>query len=1023
MDAEQKKVFVRSSLLYAAMGNLNLSNEQLSNLYIESLEIARYLGDVRTELIACDELGALNFQRSRFSEAIKYFEACLNIAKQTGDKASEGNAYGDLGSCYRSLGQYDTAMYNHEMNLKIANDIGDIESKGRAYRGLGNCYNCVGQYNKALHHHEMHLNIAKQTGDMKGETQSHANVGNCFYLIGQYGKAIHHHKADLKIAKQIGDKVGEGRAYANLGNSYHRLSQYNEAILHHKMYLNITKQTGEKRGEGRAYGNLGSCYHSLGQYDEALFHHEMHLHIAKQIGDKAAEGGACGNLGKCYFSRGKYDKAIQHFKVKLNIAEQIGDKAGEGRAHGSLGSSYWSLGQYEMAIRHHLKHLSITKEIGAKAGEGSAYGSLGCCYRSLGQYDKAVQSHEMSLNIAKQIGDKEGEGTTYGALGSCYFSLEQYNMALLQHEMHLNIAIEIGDKAGEGLANENLGVCYDYLGQSDKAVTHQEMALSIAMQIGDKKSEGSAHRNLGACYLFLKQYDKAEDHSRKSLQCYDELFENVPKNDLFKTSVRDTFMTAYIVLTKALLSQDKTNEALVSAERGRARALAELMLTQYSNQSNEVMKAKILDIFEIRAIVKAIGSLVLFLALDTDGINMWVLHPNGKIQFKKEHIDSIESKKCELLLDPTAAVLEELQLLVNKVRKTHGFSHNAHCEDRSLSFLYGEKETRQETEEAGPFLTPEETEGSPVCSPFPPTGNPDEEDSELPSSRSVKTARQAERPTVTSSPRRDLYQLVLGPVRQFVQGSELVVVADQSLNLVPFSALVDESGLYVAETLKVRLVPSLATAKMVMEGPQEPGCKASSLIVGDPSSDFAPELPCAYDEAHMIGQLLGVQPLTRKLATKKNFLDKVECASLIHIAAHGDMKRGEILFATEPGGRKRKEDHMLMMRDLEKKSLKAKLVVLSCCHSARGEVRAEGVIGIARAFLGAGARAVLVALWGIDDKATLYFMKKFYQNLSRGEKASESLDKAMKAMRDTKDFADAWYWGPFVLVGENVSLS
>lgn len=74
------------------------------------------------------------------------------------------------------------------------------------------------------------------------------------------------------------------------------------------------------------------------------------------------------------------------------------------------------------------------------------------------------------------------------------------------------------------------------------------------------------------------------------------------------------------------------------------------------------------------------------------------------------------------------------------------------------------------------------------------------------------------------------------------------------------------------------------------------------------------------------------------------------------------MERGEILLASNPGSKGEKKDYMLMLSDLEGKPLRASLVVLSCCHSAKGEVKADGVIGIARAFIGAGARSVLVAL-------------------------------------------------------------
>ena len=117
-----------------------------------------------------------------------------------------------------------------------------------------------------------------------------------------------------------------------------------------------------------------------------------------------------------------------------------------------------------------------------------------------------------------------------------------------------------------------------------------------------------------------------------------------------------------------------------------------------------------------------------------------------------------------------------------------------------------------------------------------------------------------------------------------------------------------------------------------------------------------------------------------------------------------------------------KEDHLLTMKDVLKAQIRARLVVLSCCHSARGEVKPEGVVGIARAFLGAGARSVLVSLWAIDDEATMEFMKVFYRNLVDRRSASEALNKAMKSMRESDRFIAVKYWAPFVLIGDDVTL-
>ena len=103
--------------------------------------------------------------------------------------------------------------------------------------------------------------------------------------------------------------------------------------------------------------------------------------------------------------------------------------------------------------------------------------------------------------------------------------------------------------------------------------------------------------------------------------------------------------------------------------------------------------------------------------------------------------------------------------------------------------------------------------------------------------------------------------------------------------------------------------------------------------------------------------------------------------------------------------------------------MRAKLVVLSCCFSARGEIKAEGVVGIARAFLGAGARSVIASLWALSDEDTLEFMRHFYRHLVAGQSASKSLHHAMGCMREIQEFNAVKYWAPFVLIGDDVTIN
>ena len=277
----------------------------------------------------------------------------------------------------------------------------------------------------------------------------------------------------------------------------------------------------------------------------------------------------------------------------------------------------------------------------------------------------------------------------------------------------------------------------------------------------------------------------------------------------------------------------------------------------------------------------------------------------------------------------------------------------------------------------------------------------------------------------------DGYNIIVAPVVDLLQESEIIIIPDPLLYPIPFAALKDDNGQYLSDTFRIRIVPSLTTLRLIQHSPLDYHSKTGAIVIGEPEVSrvyyqgkllkLCP-LPWAKMGAEMIGRLLGVEPLLGKDATKQAVLERMHSVSLIHFAAHGYDERGEIaLSPISPCGTPHEVDYLLTMAEISQVRLTAKLVVLSCCHSASGQVRAEGVVGIARAFLASGARAVLAALWAVEDKATMQFMNRFYEHLVRGESASESLHQAMKWMRKNR-FSDVKQWAPFMLIGDDVTF-
>ena len=952
----------------ASYGNLGNAYQSLGNFkqaieyHHQDLSIAKEVGDRAGEGRAYCNLGIAYDSLGNFKQAIEYQHQHLSIAKEVGDRTGEGRAYCNLGIAYDSLGNFKQAIEYQHQHLSIAKEVGDRAGEGRAYCNLGNAYDSLGNFKQAIEYHHQHLSIAKEVGNRAGEGAAYGNLGNAYRSVGNFKQAIEYHNQHLSIAKELGDRAGEGKAYCNLGNAYDSLGNFKEAIKYHHRHLSIGKEVGDRAGEGAAYGNLGNAYQSLGNFKQAIEYHNQHLSIAKEVGDRAGEGRAYGNLGNAYKSLGKFKQAIEYHNQHLSIAKELGDRAGEGKAYCNLGNAYDSLGNFKEAIKYHHQDLSIAKEVGDRAGEGAAYGNLGNAYQSLGNFKQAIEYQHQRLSIAKEVGDSAGEGKAYCNLGNAYRSLGNFKQAIEYHNQHLSIVKEVGDRAGEGTAYGNLGKAYQRLGNFKQAIEYYYQDLSICQETEDPIGLAISCYHIGLVNEFFGSLSKALNYYRLSIYYFDEVRSLLWSEDAWKISFRDTKGVAYTALWTALLKNGEVDEALYAAEQGRAQALADILKMQYSIDEKPTMKVT------ISLVMKDLPSQTVFTALEGNTISFWLLRDDIGINFKQKKIEN-----------------ESVKSLMESTFKQINAGTVVRCENRSLH--------RQ-------------------CSDF-------------------SSSREAVEETVQSlsvsvHSLQPLYDVLVSPIADLIQGDDLVFAPDGHFCLAPFSALSD--------SVRIRAIPSLTALKLITMAPDDFQSKKEALLVGDPCLSEVTygtgeprygQLPCAKKEVDIIGKLLQTVPLTGKYATKAEVLKRMKSVALIHIAAHGDDESGEIALAPNPERTSQipeEEDYMLSLSDVQAVRLQARLVVLSCCHSGQGEIKSEGIVGIARAFLCAGARSVLVSLWAIDDEATFMFMEIFYQHLVDRKSASTALHLAMKSLQETKNYSAIKYWAPFVLIGDDVTF-
>ncbi|XP_078354202.1 uncharacterized protein LOC144638811 [Oculina patagonica] len=923
-----------------------------------------------------------------YTNVIKYATKILPILRECGDRFEECTISQILAKAYFRQNKYVEAKEHSEKGLLISTEIGDTNGEtASCYENLGTVYQSVGEYEKAKEYYVKTLAIRKETGDRKGEASCYGRLRTVFQAVGEYEKAKEYHERALAIKKEIGDRDGEASEYGNLGTVFQSVGEYQKAKEYHKKALTIDKETGNRKGKAASYANFGTVLISLGEYGRAKEYFEVALAISKEIGDRAGEANCYGSLGTVLESLGEYERAKEYLEVALVISKEIGDRKGEATSYGNLGGVFQSVGEYVKAIEYYQKAVVITREINDRNEEGTNCGNLGAVLISLGKYAKANEYLQEALTISKEIGDRKGEANAYGNLGTLFQLIGDYEKAREYLEKALTISNEIGDRNGEASIYANLGTAFYSLGEYVEAEEYYKRALAISEDIGDVKKQSTCLYKLGVVMLLAGKCQEALSYLLPSIQKCENLRNFLRDNDQFKISFSDEHDYPYGVLTVLFCFIANPKRALYVSELRRARALADLMSAQYSVENR--ISANPQSWVGIESVMdKELSCTCLYFSYFDHDIFVWILKGIKVVQLKIVNGE-------EMMLHE--GLVENLDEFFTKERfRSFEILADEHCEDRTLNDIQPkpcEEDIRKTSR----------------------VGN-DGKDNQDTLKRNLLLC----------------HKLIIAPVADLIEGPEIIIVPERSLYNIPFAALPDECGKYLSETFRIRVVPSLMTLKLIQDSPADYHSQTGALIVGNPDVGrvrykgrlkFISRLPCAESEANMIGEKIGVKPFLGQEATKQAILQVINSVSLIHFAAHGDAERGEIALAPLRSSNRtpREEDYLLTMSDISKVHLRAKLVVLSCCHSGRGQIRAEGAVGIARAFLGSGARSVLVALWALEDSATEQFMSRFYEHLVCGESASESLHEAMKWMR-CNGYSEVRQWAPFMLIGDNVTF-
>jgi len=803
------------------------------------------------------------------------------------------------------------------------------------------------------------------------------------YKVSQFKAAFQSYQQSLDLYREIGNLLGESAALIGLGITYDFLGQYQKAINYYQQSLTLVRNIGGsvgKAGEGTCLGNLGKTYCSLGKHHEAIDCQKKSLEIAREFENHYAEATALGNLGTTFSSEGQYNKAIDYHEQQLTLARKIGDRLEEVHALGSLGLVFYTIKQEEQAIAHYQESLDIARKIKARLEEANNLANIAAAYCNFsGKYDEAIKYFNQSLTIYQELDSLFGKACSLSGLGMVYRAKGQYKEALERYQQALNITQEIGTRAWEGNYLANLGMTCNLLRQYPQAIEYEQKAVTIAREISDRRGEGFALNELGFALLNYGYVTRAENALRDAMELRESLRGGL--KDAHKVSLLDTQLDTYSLLQQALTLQHKFRNALEIAERGRARAFAELLYERLSANSvgvthdlpaKEAIKPPNLE--QIQQIAKEQKATIVEYSIVNSGyvfidhLFIWVIKPTGEITFRPVYLHPLKEQQNISLSD-----------LIIQVRSSLGIKEKL--------------------------------------------GN-------LPAVSTSKASQLLQQ----------LYQYLIQPIADLLPtnpDAPVIFIPQGILFLVPFPALQNPAGNFLIEQHTILTAPSIQVLELTHQQRKVMGSREwkaddkslNALVVGNPtmptiplteSPQFLDPLPGAEAEATVIASLLNTQAIMGDKATKVGIVQQMLKARLIHLATHGlldDIGQlgvpGAIALAPSDG-----DNGFLTAGEILEMKLNAEMVVLSACSSGQGKITGDGVIGLSRSLFAAGIPSVIVSLWKVGDNSTQFLMTQFYQNLQSGMNKAQSLRQAMLTTMKKKQYSRPKSWAAFTLIGE-----
>lgn len=748
-------------------------------------------------------------------------------------------------------------------------------------------------------------------------------------------------------------------------------------------------------------------------------------------------------MGIIYEQLGELQKSIDAHETGLRLAREVGNRQWEGGALNNLGLGYKALGDCEKAVSYLNQSLQIDRELRDQRGEGFTSNNLGGCYLMLDDAAKAREFFERALALHRAVKNQRSEANALNNLGQLFVRIGDRARAVEFFEQALAVRRAVGDKAGEAVPLQNLGRIFLTAGETAEATEYFEQSNRLARQVGDRRVEAQSFYWLALAERAKGNLPKAIENVENGLALIEQIRGELISPDLrvvFFSTVQQFYeLYTELIVARSEKSKDGADVALALeiSERARTRSLVELLqearidfkqgVDRKSVEQAQDLQSRINAKYRQRTVALAGRPAPEQIAKITDEINSLTAElENLQVKIRRENPryasltsgGSPSAKEIQKLLDDETVLLEYklgdaksfLWLVTAGAVKIYALPPREEIEKTAKDFY------------------------------------------------SAIVARERSKDARTADLQRRLSEILLAPVVSEIENKRLAIVADGVLQFTPFAALQVQN--FLIEANEIIVLPSAGVLAELRRNSVRAKTPGKTLAVfadpifeaDDPRLAKEPVKPAAkpadlnrvlrdFNRGETLPRLLSSREEARNIAAfaaKNQAVANVDFEAsrenamsenmanyrVLHFATHGLLDAahpefsGLVFSLYDRNGKAR--DGFLRLNQIYNLNLNSDLVVLSACQTALGkDVRGEGLIGLTRGFMYAGAKRVVASLWKVDDAATAEFMRRFYQNfLQKKHSPAAALKHAQNEMRQIPRFRRAYFWAGFTLQGD-----